>query len=94
MYKIHVYYSRIGVQESNRGVGTVSKRININLSDKAFEELQELSGRKGKNMSEILRDALALEKWFQDTQDDGDNILVENTDTGTARHVIRQIIRR
>ena len=64
------------------------KRININLSDTTFEELKKLSRRKGKNMSETLRDALALEKWFQDTRDNGSRILVEHGSTGTAREII------
>jgi len=71
------------------GEEKMTKRININLDDKTFEELQALANRKRKTMSETLRDALALEQWFQDTQDAGNNVLVEITDSGTARQVIR-----
>ena len=60
------------------------KRININLDDATFEELQQLAIRKGKTMSQLLRDSLALEKWFMDTRDQGDRILVENSSTLVA----------
>jgi len=65
------------------------KRININLNDETYEELQDLARRKRKNMSETLRDALALEKWFQDTRDEGGHVLVERGSTGTREIVLR-----
>lgn len=64
------------------------KRININLDDATYEELQQLAKRKGKTMSQLLRDSLALEKWFLDIRDQGDRILVERSSTGTAREII------
>jgi len=64
-------------------------RININLDTKTYEELQDLSRRKGKNMSETLRDALAFEKWYQDNRDEGNRVLVEQSSTGTAREIIK-----
>ena len=45
----------------------MAKRININLSDEAYADLEKLAKRKGKTMSEILREALSLEKWFEET---------------------------
>lgn len=64
------------------------RRININLDDETYEELQQLARRKHKTMSETLRDALALEKWFQDTRSEGGRILLERGGSGTAREII------
>jgi len=64
-------------------------RININLDNKTYEELKDLARRKGKNMSETLRDALAFEKWYQDNQDQGNRVLVEQSSSGTAREIIK-----
>jgi len=55
----------------------MAQRININLSDEAYASLQKLALLKDKNMSETLRDALALEKWFQNTRKEGGHILVK-----------------
>jgi len=65
-------------------------RININLDDETFEELKDLAKSKRKNMSETLRDALALEKWFDDTHKNGGRVLVEHGSSGTAREIVRR----
>lgn len=61
-------------------------RVNVNFSENAFQALDELSKRKGKSMSDILRDAIALEKWFDDTYREGGKFLVERD--GEVREVI------
>ena len=61
-------------------------RVNVNFSESAYRTLEDLSDRKGKSMSEVLRDAIALEKWFQDTNESGGKVVVEQD--GRAREVI------
>ena len=63
-------------------------RININLDEETFQELKDLAKSKRKNMSETLRDALALEKWFHDTRSKGGRILVEHGSSGEAREIV------
>jgi metal-responsive CopG/Arc/MetJ family transcriptional regulator len=61
-------------------------RVNVNFSESAYQALEDLAERKGKSMSEVLRDAIALEKWFQDTNEEGGKVVVEKD--GRAREVI------
>jgi metal-responsive CopG/Arc/MetJ family transcriptional regulator len=61
-------------------------RVNVNFSENAYKTLEDLAERKGKSMSEVLRDAIALEKWFQDTTETGGKVVVEQG--GQAREVI------
>jgi predicted DNA-binding protein len=63
-----------------------SHRVNVNFSESAYETLDELARRRGKTMSEVLRDAISLEKWFEDTRDEGGRVLVERD--GEAREII------
>jgi metal-responsive CopG/Arc/MetJ family transcriptional regulator len=63
-----------------------SHRVNVNFSEGAYKTLDELARRKGKSMSEVLRDAISLEKWFEDTREEGGRVLVERD--GEAREVI------
>ena len=63
-------------------------RININLDDETFEELKDLAKAKKKNMSETLRDALALEKWFHDTRSKGGRVLVQQSGSDSAREIV------
>jgi len=61
-------------------------RVNVNFSEGAWIELQALAAVKSKSVSEVLRDAISLEKWFQDVIDSGGRVLVERN--GQAREVI------
>lgn len=62
------------------------RRLNITFSDKAFRELEELAEKEGKTLSEVIRDALALEHWFDDTRQNGGRVLVERN--GKAREIV------
>jgi hypothetical protein len=62
-------------------------RFNVSFSESAWATLVLLGERKGKSMSEVLRDAIALEKWFQDTIESGARIMVEDS-AGRIREVI------
>lgn len=64
----------------------MAQRVNAILSDGLYEALTELSRSTGKSMSDVLRDAIGLEKWFQDTRKEGGRILVERG--GSVREVI------
>jgi hypothetical protein len=64
-----------------------SHRFNVNFSDAAYRDLNTLAERKGKTMSEVLRDAIALERWFDDARSSGSKVLVEQPD-GRIREVV------
>jgi hypothetical protein len=56
----------------------MERRVNVNFSESAYRTLEELAKEKGKTMSEVLRDAISLEKWVWDvTQKEKGRILVE-----------------
>lgn len=61
-------------------------RVNVNFSENAYKTLEDLAQRKGKSMSDVLRDSIALEKWFADTHEEGGKVVVEKD--GRAREVI------
>jgi hypothetical protein len=62
-------------------------RFNVNFSEGAYRDLNTLAERKGKSMSEVLRDAVALERWFDETRREGNKVLVEQPD-GRIREVV------
>jgi len=65
-----------------------TRRVNVNFSPSAYSTLEKLAEEKGKTMSEVLRDAIALEKWVTDMTKDGGAILVERPD-GKVRELVR-----
>jgi len=65
----------------------VTRRVNVNFSKSAYETLDQLAVIKGKSMSEVLRDAIQLEKWLTDAQEEGWHVLLEKK--GQVREVVR-----
>lgn len=62
-------------------------RVNVNFSTTAYRTLEELAETKGKSMSEVLRDAVQLEKWITDTYADGGRVVLVNDD-GSQREIL------
>jgi hypothetical protein len=63
-------------------------RVNANFSPESYEVLTEIAQRRGKSISDVLRDAIAFEKWYQDIVDSGGHVLVER-DNGRLREIVR-----
>ena len=53
------------------------KRVNVNFSDEVYGELAEIAKERGVTLSEVLRDAVTLEKYVADTKKEGGRLLVE-----------------
>ncbi len=67
----------------------MTKRININLSDKAWEELEKLAESKGKNISDTIRDALGLALLADETSTGGGRVLVERKGQKAREIILR-----
>jgi hypothetical protein len=63
-------------------------RFNVDFSDEANAVLEDLAGRQKTTKAEVIRKAIALEKWFSDTTRDGSKIVVEAPD-GKLREVLK-----
>lgn len=63
-------------------------RVNVNFSDDAYEALKEIARSRDKTISEVLRDAIALEQWYEETKREGGRVIVELQD-GREREVVR-----
>jgi predicted transcriptional regulator len=63
-------------------------RVNVNFSDDAYNTLKEIAHSRDKTISEVLRDAIALEQWYESTKQEGGRVIVELED-GRVREVVR-----
>lgn len=68
------------------GAQMPKRRINTVLSEKTFKDLDTLAREQGKSKAEVLRDAVALERWFEDARQEGGKILLEHD--GKVREII------
>lgn len=66
--------------ESSRRPGRTLRRINANFSPEISAVLEELADKKGVSMTEVLRQAVSLEKYVSDAQDRGGRVLVQEGD--------------
>lgn len=55
----------------------MAKRVNVNFSDEVYGELSQIAKERGVTLSEVLRDAVTLEKYVTDTRREGGRLLVE-----------------
>ena len=64
-----------------------SRRVNVTFSEPIYRTLEELAHQKGVPMADVLRDAIALEKWFEDSRKAGARILIDRN--GTVREIVK-----
>lgn len=63
-------------------------RFNVEFSPEARAMIEELARRQDTTRAEVLRRAIALEKWFTDTTDRNAKIIVEEPD-GRVREILK-----
>lgn len=63
------------------------RRVNVNFSPDTYAALESLALKKGKSVSDVLRDAIALERWFEETRGEGGRVLVERD--GQVRELLK-----
>ena len=69
-----------------RALVATAHRVNVNFSQTAYQTLEALAETKGKTMSEVLRDAVQLEKWITETYASGGRVLLEKD--GSQREIL------
>jgi metal-responsive CopG/Arc/MetJ family transcriptional regulator len=62
-------------------------RVNVNFSKDAYEELEEIAEKRNKNVSDVVREAIGFEKWYQDVVEGGGHVLVKRD--GRLQEIVR-----
>lgn len=70
---------------------TNKKRLNLTLSEEAYDLLQELSDVSGRNMADVLRTGLALYGIAADAAKQGSSLGIINDDTVKKEVVIPEL---
>ena len=65
-----------------------STKLTVNLSEEVVAILRDLASREGTTMTEVLRRAIAVQKYLTDEQAAGKNIVIEDPETKTARQLV------
>jgi hypothetical protein len=56
-------------------------RVCIDFTEDAYEVVREMADSYGQSVSDFVRDAVAFEKWYEDTRATGGHLIVERGDT-------------
>jgi pyruvate/2-oxoglutarate dehydrogenase complex dihydrolipoamide acyltransferase (E2) component len=72
--------------EDTQGSTTTTRRLNVVFSESAYDDLKKLADQSSKTISDVVRDAIALQKWFNDVKRGGGRILVE--ERGRVREIL------
>ena len=62
-------------------------RFNVDFSDEANAVLDKMAARHNTTKADMIRRAIALQKWFDETRDSDSKIIVE-LDDGRQREII------
>lgn len=63
-----------------------TKRVNVNFSEGAYDDLETIADQQGKSKAEVLRAAIALERLFHDAKREGGRLLIERN--GEIREIV------
>ena len=62
--------------------------VTVNLPDEVVSALGALATKRGITKTEALRQAIVNEKFFQDTHDGGNEVLIRDTKKDTVSRVL------
>jgi hypothetical protein len=62
-------------------------KLSANLSKPVIKALRDLSEKRGVSMTEVLRQAISREKYFQDAADRNEKLLLEDT-SGRIKQIV------
>ncbi len=63
-------------------------KVTVNLPEEVVKALGVLATKRGITKTEALRQAIVNEKFFQDTQDSGNQVLIRDAKKDTVERVI------
>ncbi len=63
-------------------------RTSMNLPEQSLETLRKLSSETGSTMAEIVRRAIATERFLRDTAAEGSKILIKDKNSESLRELL------
>jgi pyruvate/2-oxoglutarate dehydrogenase complex dihydrolipoamide acyltransferase (E2) component len=75
-----------GVEQRTSKSASPTRRLNVVFSESAYNTLKDLADESGKTISDVVRDAIALQRWFNGVRREGGRILVEQR--GRVREIM------
>lgn len=68
----------------------MAKKITINMPDRFDKILNEIAHKRGITKTEVIRQAIGMEKFYLDEEQKGNKILIEDGKTKKFRQLLRK----
>lgn len=68
---------------------TTYVKTSLNLPENAVEALKELAQKRGTTLAQVVRQAIATEKFLHDTVEEGGKVLIEDKDKSLRQVLLR-----
>lgn len=69
--------------------GSTVFKTSVNLPEVTLTALEALAKKRGKSMSQVIRDAIATETFLQETADNGGKVLIKDKDETLRQLLVR-----
>jgi predicted transcriptional regulator len=63
-------------------------KLTVNLSEEVVDVLRDIAAREGTTMTEVLRRAIAVQKFLVDEQAEGNRVVIEDPKNNTTRQLL------
>lgn len=64
-------------EQTKREEKAVENEVHVSFSAEVYEMLEEIAHKKGKSVTDVIEDALGLERWYLRTRDEGGKVIIE-----------------
>jgi hypothetical protein len=85
---LNVYETSVDELSRTRGQANPSRRLNLKLTARAFEEVKRVADELGTSMTEVARLALGLVRIVVDERKNGNKVVVTNREGTTLKEIV------
>ncbi len=64
-------------RSGNERERSAESEVHVSFSPEVYEMLEDIARKKCKSVTEVIEDAIGLEKWYLKTREEGGKIIIE-----------------
>ncbi len=64
-------------RSEREGGQLAEKEVSVSFSSEVYEMLEDIAHKKGKTVTEVIEEAIGLERWYLRTREEGGKVIVE-----------------
>ncbi len=65
-------------QSGQERARSAEDEVSVSFSAEVYKMLEEIARKKGKSVTEVIEDAIGLERWYLRTREEGGKVIIEH----------------